>query len=208
MTVQIVELVDVQVLFGQEVLNVFHFFDSTGVLVPSALAAGYVANVLPSVVPLQTTALSHTAVRYRNVYPTQTLQQTLAVTPSVDGVETGDPLASCDAASAAWALGSGTVNLVGGTLPHIKRGGVRIAGMTEGNVVGNSVVPGYTTAWNTWFAALLDGGVTGWELVVATFLNAARARQHTVQQYTIVTGTSAPSPSTQNSRKVLRGRTR
>lgn len=206
MVALVVEVIDVQVLFGQQVLNVFHFVDPTGAGDVPTLLDDYVTSVLPLVQGLQTTQLSHTALRYRQVYPTAALTLERAIVPSIDGVETGDPLASCDAASGKWILSNPTVNLVGGTLPHIKRGGVRIAGMTEGNVVGNSVVPGYTTAWAAWVAELLRPGTDAFGLCVASFLDASRVRQPTVQQYTIVGDGSAPSPSTQNSRKVLRGR--
>lgn len=206
MVAQVIELIDEQVLFGQQVLNVFHYVDTTGVADPAVLVSDYINDVLPLVQGLQTTQLSHTAIRSRKVFPTADLVQETPIVPSIDGVETGDPLASCDAASGKWLLTAGTVNLVGGTLPHIKRGGVRIAGMVEGNVVGNSVVSGYTTAWAAWVAELLDPGTDAFLLCVASFLNASRVRQKTVQQYALVGGGSAPSPSTQNTRKVLRGR--
>lgn len=208
MTAQIVELVDVQVLAGQEVLNVFHFVDTTGALSIPTLVTDYAVHVLPLEQGLQSTAVSHTAIRYRTIYPTASLQLTASIVPSVDGVEAGDVLSSCTAMSGQWILGNPTVNLVGGTLPHIRKGGVRIAGPVESNVVGNSAVAGYATAWQTWFLGLAQPNGDGWKLCVVSYLNAARARMTTAQQYVIPTASSAPSPSTQNSRKVLRGRTR
>jgi hypothetical protein len=206
MASQIAELVDVQQDAGQEVLNVYHFLDTTGALSIATLAADYIANVEPTMAAFQHSNLSHTAVKYRQVYPAATLQLSVANSPALVGGSGTTPMPSADAASMGWILGSGTVNLVGGTLPHIKRGGVRIAGITEAQVNANTMIAGYIAAARAWWALLLDGGMVGWELCVVSFLNAARVRQHTAQQYAIVTGTTDPAPSTQNSRKVLRGR--
>lgn len=210
MPATVYELVDVQQLFSQNIENVFHFVDPAGSTDVEGLVDNYVDDVLPLVVQLQTNQLSHVAIRYRQVYPAATLMLERALVPSVDGVETGDALATCDAMSGKWILGNPTVNLTGGSYPHIKRGGVRLGGPTEGNVIGNGVVAGYVTAWGTWVAELRNPGTGVFVLCVASFLGpgapGARVRQHTATQYAVPTAGSAPSPSTQNSRKFLRGR--
>jgi hypothetical protein len=61
------------------------------------------------------------------------------------------------------------------------------------------------SAWAAAFATLTPVAGGDFEFIVASFLNAGRVRQHTVQQYAPVLGTSAPAPSTQNTRKILRG---
>lgn len=214
MTAQIAEIVDVQEQAGQEIQNVYHYVDPTGVADIAVLLSDYVADVLPLVRPLQHTSLSHTALRYRKVYPATTLMLEYTTGLPVAGTDASDALASADAASFKWTLGNPTVVLSGGFTGHIKRGGTRLGGFSEGNASGNSCGAGFITAAAAWFAELKDPGTDAWQLCVASFLignhvphGAPRARSQTVTSYTIVTGSSAPAPSTQNSRKVLRGRT-
>lgn len=206
MTAQIAEIVDVQQQNGQEVLNVFHFLDTTGALTITGLVADYINHVITGHVGVQSNGVSHTSIRYRQVYPTASLQLSSTTGLPLAGTDAGDPCPTSTAYSLAWVLGSGTVNLAGGTLPHIRKGGCRIAGATESNMSLNTVGAGMQTAIASWVSALLSPNADGWVLVVASFLNAARARVPTVQQYAIVTGASEASPSTQNSRKQLRGR--
>lgn len=207
---QIVELIDVQQLAGQEILNVFHYLDTTGALDPAVLAADYVANAIPALVNFQSSALTHVAVRYRQVYPAALLTAELAISPVIPGDDSSSPvLASCDAFSMKWSLG-GTTVLTGGFTGHLKRGGMRLGGITEQMVDGNVAQGSYATGWGTIFATLAVPS-SGWQLVVASYLSGnskPRPRQSTVQAYATITGTSVPAPSTQNTRKVLRGITR
>jgi hypothetical protein len=102
------------------------------------------------------------------------------------------------------------VILAGGFTGHIKRGGCRIGGITEDEVNGDALVSGIGTEVQTWFAELANPGTDAFLLCVASFLSGnppSRPRQHTVQEYALVTGQVNPAPSTQNTRKVLRGRT-
>lgn len=215
MTAKIIEIADVQVLAGQQVLNVFHFVDPTGVGDPAVLLSDYVTSVLPTAQPIQSTALAHTTLRWRQVYPTTTLTLDYSTGLPVAGTDAAEPLASCDAASFQWILSNPTVVLAGGFTGHIKRGGARLAGFTETMVVGNACAPAIMTAAAAWFAALKQpGGSDAFQLCVASFLignpvpHVPRARSETVTAYTIVGSSSQPAPSTQNSRKVLRGRVR
>jgi len=202
----IYEIVDVQNQDAQQILNVFHYVDPAGSTDIAGLLDNYIDDVLPLVIQMQSNALTHTSLRYRQVYPTASLQLERTISSGGVGLVSGEWLSTFFAASGKWILGNPTVNLVGGSLPHIKRGGVRLAGVVETGVVEDAFVSGYVTAFAAWVAELLNPGVGAFELCVASFLNASRVRQSTVQQYCIPTAASAPSPSTQNTRKVLRGR--
>lgn len=208
MTAKVIELVDVQNLFGQEVLNVFHFVDPAGTGDESVLVSDYIDNVIPLAAALQTADLSHVAVRHREVFPNVTLQLTTSINPPVAGTAVaGDTEPSSTAASMQFVLGS-TVVLAGGFTGHLKRSGCRIGGIGEDAIAGNSMVSGFITAANTWFAELKQPGTDVFQLCVASYLNGARVRQPGVQSYALITDLGVPGPSTQNSRKVLRGRTR
>jgi hypothetical protein len=202
------ELIDVQDLAGQEVLNVYHYLDAAGTVEPLDLMDGFVTNTLPGIVQFQTNNLEHTALRYRRVYPSADLTQEYTVgLPVAGGLNTGDDEPSSTALSMKWGIGA-TVVLAGGFTGHIKRGGMRLGGAKESMIVGNDVASGVPAEWAGTFPLIADPiGDASVVLIVASFLNGARVRQHTVQSYSIVTGSSAPSPSTQNTRKVLRGRT-
>jgi hypothetical protein len=214
MVARIAELIDVQDLSGQQVLNVFHYVDPDGVADIDTLVADYVGSVIPLLQSLQGAQLRHTAIRHREVYPAATLMLETAITPPLVGSAVGEQLASCDALSVKHTLGNPTVVLSGGFTGHIKRGGCRWAGATEGAVSGNDCMPGTITGMAAIMAEVRNPGEGGFQLCVASFLignhvphGAPRARSTTVTSYTIVSGDSAPSPSTQNTRKVLRGRT-
>jgi hypothetical protein len=208
MVARVAEIVDVQNLGGQEVLNVFHFVDPAGTGDISTLVSDYVAHVIPTTAALQTADLTHVAIRHREVYPTVTLQLTTAISPPVAGTAAaGDTEPSAVAASIQFILGV-TVVLQGGFTGHLKRSGCRIGGIGEGAVLGNTMVSGFITAANTWFTAIENPGTDVFQLCVASFLDGARVRHPAVQAYSIITGIGTPGPSTQNSRKVLRGRTR
>lgn len=208
MTAKVIELIDVQLYRGQQVLNRFHFVDTSGVADPAVLVSDYVDDVLPLMALLQTPDLSHVQINARQVYPTATLVVETPISPAIVGGNTGsDVMPSYAAASFKWTIGATTV-LQGGFSGHIKRGGMRLAGMREGDWSGDgSSNPGYVTAAASFTAELQDPGTDAFLLCVASYLNGARVRQHTVQSYALVTGSSAPSISTQNTRKVLRGRT-
>jgi hypothetical protein len=204
---QVAQIIDVQIDRGQEVLNVFHFvnLDGAGDIIDlvTAMGTGYVANVKGD----QNAGIAHTSQRYRIVSPTAELVQVYTTGYPYTGELTGEELASCDALSMKWNLGS-TVVLAGGFTGHLKRGGMRLGGIDESRVNGNNCTSDIITSWIGTMFPLLSDPVDGeWLLCVASYLNGARARQDTVQAYALVTGTSEPSPSTQNTRKVLRGRT-
>ena len=211
---QVVELIDVQSYLGQEFLNVFHYLDTTGAADPLDLAAAYVTNIIPDVKAMQHTSLTHTSIKVRQVYPTSALVQEVPISPPVAGTDGNLPADSYMAYSFKFILDPATVTLSGGFTGHIKRGGCRIGGITLSDVGGNAVPSGIVTAGATWAAAMLTNLATDFQLVVASFLignhtpgDPPRARSDTVTSYTLVTAISAPGASTQNTRKVLRGRT-
>lgn len=214
MVAVILQLVDVQNLSGQEVLNVLHYVDAAGAGTPQDLYDDYKAHVIPLLQSLQGPQLTHVALRHRQVYPTATIMLEDAITPPLAGSATGEQLASCDAISVKHILGNPTVTLSGGFTGHIKRGGIRIAGATEPSVSGNDCPPGTISGVTAIMDEMRNPGSGAYELAVVSFLignpipHVPRARSHTVTSYTIVSADSAPSPSTQNSRKVLRGRIR
>lgn len=206
MAAVVFQLIDVQSLAGEEVLNVYHFVDPAGTASEATLVSNYIADVIPSLAVLQGTALTHVAIRHRQVYPTAALFQETAISPPVAGSRTStDMLPNSSAISCKWTLGA-TVVLAGGFTGHLKRGGMRIAGVTEDEMAGNALSSGIATEVQTFFAALQSPGGTAAVLCVASYLNGARVRQHTVQSYAEVTGQVNPAPSTQNTRKILRGR--
>lgn len=212
-TVQIAEIVDLQTYQSQQILNVFHFLDEDGVADIATLASTYISDVLPLMQPIQSTSLQHSEVRYRRVYPDASLMHsTTTGLPVAGSYNTGDLLPSFYAGSVKWNLGDTTV-LSGGFTGHIKRGGARVGGQMEGMVDSAGYNSPVTLAYRAWIEELLLPGTGPWELVVCSFLignhiphGPARARSSTVTSYCPVVSGSDPSPSTQNSRKVLRGR--
>jgi hypothetical protein len=208
MTAQVIELIDVQLYRGQQVLNRYHYVDTTGVASVSTLVSDFITDVLPLIAVLQTPDLSHVQINSRKVFPTANLVVETPISPAVAGGNTGSTtMASYAAASAKWTIGA-TVVLAGGFTGHIKKGGMRLAGMRDGDWSADaSSNPGYLTAFAAMTVELFDPGTDAFLLCVASYLNGARVRQQTVQSYALVSGASAPSLSTQNTRKVLRGRT-
>jgi hypothetical protein len=199
------EVVDRQVLASEACLNVFHFLDTTGVNPVTDLLDDLIANYIPAAAGLQHVSLTHQDLLYRQVYPTQQLQHTYSVGLPIAGALSGsDAAANAYALSMAWLIGA-TVNLGAGSPPYLKRGGMRLPGPTEGDLSGNTVPGSVVSAWLTAFGTLTPVAGGDFTFIVASFLNAGRVRQHTVQQYAPVLGTSSPAPSTQNSRKILRG---
>ena len=65
------ELVDVSTWYGQEVLNVY-FYQQNNALNPGVTASdvvdGYLATVLPALLPLQVSGVVHTEIRCRNLF--------------------------------------------------------------------------------------------------------------------------------------------
>lgn len=210
MPVQIVELVDFQNLNGQECLTVYHFADATGVLDPGNLAANYQADVLPEMVSFQSSDLFHYNLRVRRVYPTADLGLDHAITPTVPGGVSGtDDMPGFTSFSIKWQIGP-TTWLVAGRTDHIKRGGKHLPGMRESQAHGDTIVDANTIAFCAdYVTALLNMDAGGWDLVVASFVTpgSPSVTHKTVQGYAPVLAGSPPSPGTQNTRKVLRGRT-
>jgi hypothetical protein len=207
MAAVVVEIIDVQSLFGQEVLNVFHFVDPTGAGTAATLISDYVAHSQNLMKVAQNSLLTHTAIRYRTVYPTASLMLTSTAGLPVAGGDVNTPTDSATAFSFQFFLDTTTV-LAGGFTGHIKRGGCRVAGCSSGDMNANTPPGGaIATDFAAWIVTLMNPNAGLFHLCVASFLNGARVRQHTVQSYALVTGASPPSFSTQNTRKVLRGRT-
>lgn len=207
MAVQIAELIDVQIQAGQQVLNVYHYLDSSGTLALTDLLDKYTSDVLPAVINIQDSQIAHTALRYRQVWPNATLMLERSIGPTAGIASSTGIFSSETAYSFKYALPNSTVVLAGGFTGHIKRGGCRIGGVPKGSVTNDVVASGTVTVAATWAGKLIAPAAGGWVLVVASFLNGSRVRQHTVQAYSQVGSLSAPSVSTQNTRKVLRGRT-
>lgn len=207
MAVQIAQIVDVQSLNGQEILNVFHFFDSSGVASITTLCQDYVEDVVLAANAFQSTNLSHTSLRYRQLWPAATLTHTYTTgLPASGTISAGDDEPSSTALSMQFYIGN-TVVLAGGFTGHIKRSGCRMGGIREGYINGNGTAGGIVALTDAWFAELLTMDSDGWVPCVVSMLNGARVRQPIAQAYALITGYSGPSPSTQNTRKVLRGRT-
>jgi hypothetical protein len=206
MVAKVVELIDVQNYYGQEILNRYHFVDEDGVADEATLVSDYVTDVLPQMLGLQTADLSHTEIRHRQVYPTAELTVAYTTGFPIPGTASGaDDLPSFFAGSIKSQPGP-TVVLAGGFTGHIKRSGIRVAGILENMVNSQGFVSSQVTQYAVWLAELQDPGTDPWLLCVASYLNGARVRQPTVQSYAKIIGFSAPSPSTQNTRKLLRGR--
>lgn len=214
MAIQIVQIVDLQSYAGQQIENVTHWLDTTGALDPTALLTDYKANIIAAMKAVQHTSLTHTALKYRQVYPAAALQQESVISPAVAGTDGNDPAASFVAYSLKFTLSTATVVLSGGFTGHIKRGGMRIGGVTNDATEQAGVSAGVITSVATLGTRLTTAQGGGFVLVIASYLignkvlgGPPRARSHTVTSYALVTGVSAPGASTQNTRKVLRGRT-
>lgn len=212
MVARIIQLVDQQVVLGQAIENVFNFVDEAGAASIPDLLGVYVSDVLPLCRALQSTSCQHTNIRWREVYPTQTLVQDYATGLPVAGTDGNDLEPSSTALSFKWILGNPTVVLAGGFTGHIKRGGMRLGGICEGLISGNGISAGIAAVARAYTDELLNPGGDAWRLCVASFLvgnpvhgGPARARSETVTAYTIVSTATDPSPSTQNTRKFLRG---
>lgn len=214
MAIQIVQIVDLQQYYGQTIENVTHWVDTTGVLGTTTLLTDYQTNIIGAMKAVQHPNLTHTSLKFRKVYPTADLQQEKLLVPVVPGTDGNDPAVAFAAYSLKFALDPATVTLSGGFTGHIKRGGMRIGGITNDATEEAGVSAGVTTSLATLGTRLTTAQGGGFLFVVVSYLigNKApggppRARSHTVTSYTLVTSVSPPSASTQNSRKVLRGRT-
>jgi hypothetical protein len=204
---QLAEVIDVQTYLGQQYLNVTHWLDTTGALEIDALESDYVANIVPLMAAFQSTSLSHVAIRARQVYPDATLILETPISPPVAGTDGNTPADSYMAYSFKFQPSASTVVLQGGFTGHLKRSGMRVGGITLSDTGENNVPSGVVTLARTWSTEMLSTQGGGWILVVASFLDGARARQAEAQAYAIITAISDPGASTQNTRKVLRGRT-
>lgn len=212
MTVKILELVDQQLYQGQAIENVFHFVDVDGVADPHAFLPVYVSDVLPLVRQMQHTGCQHTNIRWRLVYPATTLMLDYATGLPVAGADANTPAPSTSALSFKWLLSNPTVVLSGGFAGHIRRGGARIGGVCDTAFVGNAVESAHITLGRAWSEEMLSPGADAWQLAVVSFLignhvrgGPPRLRSETATSYTIVGSSTDPAPSTQNTRKFLRG---
>ena len=208
MVAQIVEVVDVQTYYGQQVLNVYHFLDADGVADPAALIPVIDADVTPLLVPVQSTNIQHVALRWRLVYPAVGLIQEYTVSPAKNGTNTGQDAPASTAYSVKFTIGE-TVHLGGGTdTKRIRASGKRICGVNVLNESGNAVVgSAITTGIASWFAELLSPGEDNWVPVAVHLPFVKGVPQQPGTKYAPILGASAPGLGTQNTRKVLRGRT-
>jgi hypothetical protein len=220
MVAKIVELLDVQIMGGQECLTRFHYLDADGVADEAVLVADYITDVLPVVTPMQTLAVQHVAIRHRQVYPTAMLLQETPVSPTSQGTNTSQIGPDYGSISIKFGIGD-TTYLTGGVPPHIRKGGKHLPGLPA-NQAENTLLGGsWSTMVAAWFAEAQDPGTDPWQLVVASF---ELTRSHSVNTTTVRTVTKATysptvtkyapvlsavgaSASTQNTRKQLRGRT-
>lgn len=221
MAIKIVELIDVQLYRGQQCLSRYHYLDADGVASEGVLVSDYINDVLPLIRPIQSNELQHVAIRHRQVYPTATLVNETAIIPAVFGSNTGPGGPSYATYSLKWTIGD-TTPLSGAEPHHIKKGGKHLPGITEDQLGGDAgISPAAQALIVTWFNEVKDPGTDPWQLVVVSFevsrshkVNTpttetiTKAVQSTVvTKYAPVTGASPASASTQNTRKVLRGRT-
>jgi len=213
MVAQIIELVDVQIQSGQEYLNVTHWVDPDGGGDVDALLTDYHDNIVPLMQAMQHTSLTHTGLRYREVYPTAGLQAEQIYGTALAGTDGNEPAPSFQTLSFKFAPVPTTTVLSGGFTGHIKRGGMHVGGVTVSGVGGNVVDAGLITAGAALGTGLLATQGGTFDLCIVSFLignkvrnGPPRARSHTVTAWCGVNDISAPSWSTQNSRKVLRGR--
>jgi hypothetical protein len=206
MAARVVELIDVQDYAGTQVLNTLHYVDPAGTGDPAQLVNDYIAHVVPLLITAQHPVIRHTMIRHRVIYPTVDLMLESSITPAAVGTAAGDALPSFSAMSIKHVLGAGTVVLQGGFTGHIRRGGVRWGGISENDFTGNGVPAGTIAGWAAIMAEVRNPGEGAFELAVVSFLDGSRTRRAAAQAYALVTANSDPSPSTQNTRKVLRGR--
>lgn len=221
MTAKVVELIDVQLLNGQECLTRFHYLDADGVASESVLVSDYINDVLPLVVPFQSSITRHVSIRHRQVYPTALLVQETAISPAVAGLSAAAP--GPDHASISLKFGIGdTTYLAGGLPPHVRKGGKHLPGVTMAYMDEDALTDaGFDALVATWFTEVKDPGTDPWQLVVASFevtgqhliktpgqrIITKAVVSPTITKYAPVLTVSPASISTQNTRKKLRGRT-
>lgn len=221
MAAKIVELIDVQIMAGQVCLTRFHYLDADGVADEAILVADYLADCVQTMANFQSTALSHVAIRHRQVYPTPTLAAEVPINPIIGGAQSGTPAESFVTFSMKYNVGP-TTQLGGSDGSHISRGGKHLPGVTTTDVAGDALPRGaLQSTINTWWTAVKDPGTDPWQLIVASF---ETGRSHKVKvgnvttittpapsaivtKYATILGISVASTSTQNTRKVLRGHT-
>jgi hypothetical protein len=215
------EILDVQMLGGQQCLSRYHFVDPDGVGTEEALINGYLSSCLPAVCALQTAATKHIALRHRQIYPAANLPAEVAISPTQSGGNNNPPSEDFLSISVKWAL-SQTVPLENAEPHHIKKGGKHLPGVSVNNENEPAVYDAnFNALVQAWFATLLSPSGANWQLCVASFetaksssINTPTTRTITKAQtqavatkYAIVLSCSGASISTQNTRKVLRGRT-
>lgn len=220
MPAKIVELIDVQTLSGQQVLTRYHYLDADGVADEDVLVADYVTDVVPLFIQFQTTSITHIAIRHRQVFPTVALLKETPISPGVVGGNGTDPAPSFATLSIKYTIGD-TVILDPAVSGHIKKGGKHLPGVSEANMIGDGgVAAPAIAAVAAYFAEAKDPGTDPWQLIVASFELVKSHRVHTattetitkaqmsqtVTKYAPVLAASPPTVSTQNTRKVLRGR--
>jgi hypothetical protein len=221
MPAKIVEIIDVQLIGGQQALSRYHYLDADGVADEAGLVGDFLEFVVPATAAFQTTQVQHVALRHRQVYPTALLVQEVPISPAVSGANgsaAGPPNASI---SIKFGLGD-TTYLTGGTPPHIRKGGKHFPGVDLLHMDPEALMDAtYNALVATWFTQASRPVGDPWGLVVVSFeltrshtvdtaatRTITKAQQSpTVTKYAPVLSASVPSVSTQNTRKVLRGRT-
>jgi hypothetical protein len=100
----IYEVTDVQVMYGQQVLNVY-FYEQTVILIPGTddpniagiLATQWYLEIMPTILAGQTADVVHTSVRSRNLFDDSEAYEFLCSNPGVYGPADADSESSFDA---------------------------------------------------------------------------------------------------------------
>lgn len=122
------EVTDVQVMYGQQVLNVY-FYEQIALLIPGTddpnlagiLATNWYSEILPTIIAGQTADVVHTAIRSKNLFDESEAYEFLTSSPGEYGPEDADSESSFDA------LGI----KMSSTNAAIRPGGKRIAGIIQ-----------------------------------------------------------------------------
>jgi hypothetical protein len=221
MATRIVELLDVQLNAGQEMLTRYHFQTVDDAALEADLVDSYITDPMPILATSQNQALAHVSIRHRLVYPTAELVAETPISPPLSGGDATDPAPPNATYSLKWTLGP-TVHLGTDAGKHISKGGKHLPGVSMSQMDADALTPGpFNAAIANWVTHLRDMTAGTWNLVVVSFevtpshmVDTTTTRTITkavvspiVTKYAPVTGASVPSVSTQNTRKVLRGRT-
>lgn len=137
MPAQILQITSVADLFGQQVLNRWHFLDPTGTADPAPVLPAFVTDVITPYKNWAVSAMQFHMLLYRIITDPLSSQQEYAINPVIVGASPTPGEPSYVAATVRWNFSATQVLTPETPQRRIRRGGKRLAGVAEGTVVNN-----------------------------------------------------------------------